>query len=169
MRKFRLNVFHLALLSLVAIISYPGSSFSEESKTLGKTTGREYLDFTEAPAPESTSLGVVGFKMLGSLLIVLVLLIGTLFIIRRLYPGATPFNDPKLKLTKVVEKINLGPRQVIYLLWAVDRILVVSSSNGTIQFLTEIKDKNVLESKIPSEFTDILTSEKMNLSEVYHV
>ncbi|MBN2143641.1 MAG: flagellar biosynthetic protein FliO [Candidatus Aureabacteria bacterium] len=139
----------------------------------GKTTTREYLDFSESSSKaESPSFGMVGVKMIASLLIVLSLLIGTLFIIRRYYPGSSyssSFRDQKLKLTRVIEKINLAPKQCILLVWAIDRILVLAQSNGEIRYLTEIKDKETILEKIPNEFTDILTRENVKLSEAYRV
>ena len=141
---------------------------ADPQKVLEKTTEKEFLFNDEEQSPiEEISIGDMGKKMMISLVIVLILILGTLYLIRRYYSGSLPMREQKMKLVKVIEKVYLSPKQTIVLLWTIDRILVVANNNGQMSLLSEIKDKNTLEEKIPQEFTDVLTQENIQLSKYY--
>lgn len=139
---------------------------------LEKTTEESFLqDYKHFNSEKTDDISIkqIGVKMLVSLVLVLILLIIVILLIKHFFPQTVNVNHGSLKLVKVIEKTTISPKEKIYIIWAVDRILVVGLSNGSFQLLSEIKDQKVLEEKIPQEFSDSLTRAQLNFSEIYNV
>jgi flagellar biogenesis protein FliO len=154
----------LGVIEAMADASSPDNAVSQNTTTPLNLPDYGISGDSEKAFP---SLRETGIKMLISLTLVLVLIVVVIYLIRMLYPGSVSFRDQQLKLIKVVEKAAVTPRHSIYLVWAVDRLLVIGLSGGDFRTLAEIKDPNLLEEKLPREFSDALTRESLKFSEVY--
>ncbi|EKD27045.1 MAG: hypothetical protein ACD_79C00911G0004 [uncultured bacterium] len=155
--------------ALFTLFLKPMTSFAEENAMSEKATKTGYLEFfDEKNTTTEPSIQQMSFKMIFSLVAVLALFFSVIYVIKKFFPQAVSLSDHSLKLVKVLEKHNIAPKQSVYLLWAIDRVLVVSSSNGTLSLLTEIKDNNILQEKMPAEFSDTLTRAKLNFAEIYN-
>ena len=168
MERINFKASYLLGLLLIILSISPFPLRSEEANMLKNSTDKINLNLTDNPTPDLPSMGEMGIKMFYSLTIVLLLAGITVFLIRKFFPQTLSMKDNGLKLVKIVEKTTISPKQAIYLVWAVDRILVLGVGNGGMNLLTEIKDPNVLEEKIPDDFSDSLTRAKLNFSEIYN-
>lgn len=158
---------YLLVISLIMIFILPVFSEDQASPLSKKTTEKEMLDIFNQNEQVPT-LGEVALKMGASLAIVILLIVAVIFLIKKFYPESVGMKEAHLKLVKVIEKTVISPRQVVYLIWAVDRLLVVGMNAGQMTLLSEIKDQGTLESKLPGEFSDTLTRAKLNFSEIYN-
>lgn len=161
---------YLYLIAVVAFVvfSHPNRLFSEETALFKNTTEQSLSNIYESKGSEIPTLGELSIKMGFSLIVVLAIFGIILFVLKKYFPNTIPFKDQNLKLVRVVDKTMLSPKMSVYCLWAVDRVIVVGISNGNMQLLTEIKDQQMLEEKMPREFSDTLSRAKLKFSEIYN-
>lgn len=158
---------YLLVISMIMIFVIPVFSEPGDSSLSKKTTEKEVMDIF-SQGEKVPTLGEVAVKMGSSLAIVMVLIGAVIFLIKKFYPETIRLKEGHLKLVKVLEKTVISPRQVVYLIWAVDRLLVVGMNAGQMILLSEIKDQGTLESKLPDEFSDSLTKANLKFSEIYN-
>lgn len=167
MERSRILKTYLLVISMIMIFIFPVFAEDQTSSLSKKTTEKEVMDIFSQNEQVPT-LGEVAMKMGVSLAIVMVLIVAVIFLIKKFYPETIRMKEGHLKLVKVIEKTVISPRQVVYLIWAVDRLLVVGMNAGQMTLLSEIKDQGTLESKLPDEFSDTLTRANLKFSEIYN-
>lgn len=96
---------------------------------------------TPAEGPELDLLGSVR-KMFVALLLVIALLCVAVWLFKRVTKGAPLFLDQKAG--RVVGRIYLNPKAILYLVKIGDRILVIGANPTTISLITEITDSEVV-------------------------
>jgi len=90
------------------------------------------------------SLGKYVLRMIFYLIVVILLIYGIVFLIKRfVLPSETGGGVPKS--VHILGHLYLGPRKALYLIELVNRILVLGVTNNSIQLLTEIKDAETIE------------------------
>jgi len=173
--KLDVNLYLICIALVIFFLIGPGSLLVKAG-TSKKTTQEEVFlkDYDSVDSigvsSDIPSLKEVSVKMLFSLTIVLVLLVISVLVIKKFFPKTIGLNkETGVKLVRVIEKSVISPKQEIYLLWAVDRMLVVAANNGNMNLLTEIKDKNVITEKLSNDFSDNLAKEQIKFSEIYNV
>lgn len=135
----------LLLLSTPCAVSgedaHPASKNAAASQSpSGEDRGAGYL-----PYSDPTPLGSGGFfgaivRTIFSLAIVLGLLYATLWLIRKLMGGSMgPFSEGPLR---VVGRIYLSPKAIIYFVRIMDELLVIGTNTGNISLLTTITDEH---------------------------
>lgn len=124
--------------------SHPASSVSADSTpSESPDKGAGYL-----PYSDPTPLGSGGFfgaiiRTIFSLAIVIGLLYAVLWAIRKFTGGAAgPFSEGAVRL---VGRVYLSPKVVIYFLRLADELLVIGTNAGNITLLTTIKDENQMQ------------------------
>ncbi len=158
---------YLLVIFVVMVFVLPVFSDDQISSLSKKTTEKEVLDIF-SQSDQVPTLGEVTLKMGVSLVIVMVLIGAVILLIKKFYPETIRMKEAHLKLVKVIEKTVISPRQAVYLIWAVDRLLLVGMNAGQMVLLSEIKDPGTLESKMPDEFSDTLTKANLKFSEIYN-
>ena len=110
--------------------------------------GAGYLPYSE-PTPFGAG-GLFGaiVRTIFSLALVLGLLYATLWVIKRFSGGVT--GPASAGSVRVVGRIYLSPKIVVYFLKLADELLVIGTNAGTISLLTSITDEDVI-SRIESD------------------
>ena len=158
---------YLLVIYVIMIFILPVFSEVKDASLSENATEKEVMDIF-SQNDQMPTLGEVALKMGASLAVVIVLIVAVIFLIKKFYPESIGMKEAHLKLVRVIEKTVISPRQAVYLIWAVDRLLVVGMNAGQMSLLSEIKDQGTLESKLPDEFSDTLTRAKLKFSEIYN-
>jgi len=144
------------VLCLLVILCTPLAAFAQQNdQTTADSTsqtpqdrGAGYLPYSD-PAPSGGG-GLFGaiVKMAFSLLIVIGLLYATLWAIRRFTGGAV--GPSSTDAVRVVGRIYLSPKTVVYFLRLADELLVIGSTGASVSLLKSIEDEEVI-SRIESD------------------
>lgn len=106
----------------------------------GEDRGAGYLPYSDPTPLGSGGLFGAIVRTIFSLAIVLGLLYATLWLIKKLTGGSMgPFSEGPLR---VVGRIYLSPKAVIYFVRIVDELLVIGANAGNISLLTTITDEH---------------------------
>ncbi len=89
------------------------------------------------PVPEP-NLGLAVVKMLGGLALVLALLVGLYWALRRWAPGRA--GGAGFGGLRLLARLPLGPRKYVGLLRVADRVLVLGVSDAAVNLLAQIDD-----------------------------
>ena len=114
-------------------------------------------DIKSEPVPEF-DLQKSFIRMMISLSIILVLIFSLMIAYKKFFPTGMPTQKGK-GLIRVIEKFQIEPRHYLILLWVIDRMVLVSSYNGAIQKISEIKDGAVTREIHQDIFQDSLQRE----------
>jgi flagellar biogenesis protein FliO len=138
---FCLVLFFLALLPVFSASGQPESQgAANAASTTAENKGAGYLPYSE-PAP----LGSGGFlgaivRTIFSLAIVIGMLYAALWAIKKVVGSSTgPFSQGPVR---VIGRIYLSPKIVVYFLKLVDELLVIGANAGNISLLATIKDEH---------------------------
>lgn len=159
---------YVVVISMVMFAVQDGYAAPGEEVLYKNSTDKIYLDLDTPSEPQMPSMYEMAVKMLVSLFVVLGLVILTLYLIKKYFPNTGGGRDPALKLARIIEKLPVSQKHSIYLVWAVDRLLVLGVCGNSMNLLSEIKDQNVLQDKMPAEFSDTLTRANLSFSEIYN-
>jgi flagellar biogenesis protein FliO len=155
-----LTLCFLLLLSTLCIAAnnnaVPTSKNSTASSQEFQDRGAGYLPYSD-PSP----LGKGGFfgaivRAMFSLVVVLTLLYAALWVIKKM--TASTMGIPSEGLLRVVGRIYLNPKVIIYFVKIVDKLLVVGVNSGNISLLTTIDDEHEIvqiESALRSAQTNV--------------
>ncbi|RJP73391.1 MAG: hypothetical protein C4532_04610 [Candidatus Abyssobacteria bacterium SURF_17] len=146
----RRNLPVVLLVCLLMVASAAWSAHGENARRSSETAtdtspstvedrGAGYLPYSD-PAPLG-SVGLLGaiLRAIFSLAIVLGLLYATLWAIRKVMGGSVgPLSEGPLR---VVGRIYLSPKAVVYFVKVVDELLVIGTNAGSITLLTTIEDE----------------------------
>ncbi len=135
--------FLLLCLSLPAVGQNGGASPKAPTSQDAEGGGAGYLPYSE-PQPLGAG-GLFGaiLRAAFSLAIVIGLMYATLWLIRKFTGGAT--GAASGGAVRVVGRIYLSPKVVVYFLRLADELLVVGSNAGGVSLLTSIKDEGDIE------------------------
>lgn len=114
-----------------------GSGSPVTAETAAGTTA------TAAPLP-GESIGTYVIRLTLSLILVVVLIYGAVYLFRRL-AGARTAGSGMRNSIRILGHYYLGPRKALYLVEMVNRILVLGVTNTSIQLVTEIKDPETID------------------------
>ncbi len=93
-------------------------------------------DSTAAGQATPVNMGWLIVRTILSLLIILALIIGIVFVFKKFWGGRIP-GSANSKWIQVVARMPLGPKQNLTLIKIFDRVLLLGVSDGAIQALTE--------------------------------
>ena len=97
----------------------------------------------------------------GSLVLVILLVFALLFAVKKfIYKDFTGFPGKTNLSFKVISQISLLPKKSIFLVKVFDRVLVVGVTDSSINILSEINDKGIIEG-MESSFSE-KRSDNMN-------
>ncbi|SKA82935.1 flagellar biosynthetic protein FliO [Desulfobaculum bizertense] len=137
--------------------SFAGSAFL----ALAATVALPALAFAagDGGAPAVPDFGVLGLRAFGSLCLVLALLLGGFWIIRRVQ-NRTGLGFLKRKDLQIVAQLPLGGKRNIIVVRFLNKLLVLGVCNSSINVLTEteISDDDTLE-----DFSETLENAKKSL------
>jgi len=109
--------------------------------------------------PETPSMPLLIGRIVGALFLVSGLIVLGVFLMKKFFNGARLPGGAKRQI-RMIEATSLGGKRHIYLVRAMDRLLVIGASGEQIQLLSEIKDSVLLkevEAEIePERFKNIL-------------
>ncbi|MEP9412108.1 MAG: flagellar biosynthetic protein FliO [Candidatus Brocadia sp.] len=113
---------------------------------------REKIEQQESATTESDDIDVtspINFprmtKLLESTAIVIIIIIVTVFFLRKKLGIKTGMSGKK-RYVHIVDTVPLGSKKYIYLVKVPGKVLLVGATNERIQSLTEITEKDVVES-----------------------
>ena len=90
----------------------------------------------------------------GSLVLVVLLAFAVLFFVKKfVYKDFTGFSKKTNLSFKIISQVSLLPKKYIFLVKVFDRILVVGVTDATINVLSEISDKGLIDD-IESSFSE---------------
>ncbi|MCK5706266.1 MAG: flagellar biosynthetic protein FliO [Candidatus Aureabacteria bacterium] len=129
------------------------------------------LDDT-APSPVPTfDVKKTFVRMMISLVIILLFIFLMTVLYKKFFSSSTPFTKKGRELLRVIEKFPLGPKNYLMLVWVIDRIVLMSFNNGTIEKISEFKADSITGDIERDIFQDSLQREMSdsNIEEVVNV
>jgi flagellar biogenesis protein FliO len=125
---------------------WPENKGEPEGGSLGREatpdSGLRFLGLRgDGETPEFDLVGSVR-RMLVALLLALALICVGVLLFKRISRGAPIFMDQKIG--RVVGRIHLNPKTILYLVKIADRILVIGANPTTITLITEIADPDLV-------------------------
>ena len=139
---------HLLIIIFIFNISVAFFAFScAFSEQDVKSSKQELSEPFTLDTPEETTMPVFDIKkslirMVISLILVLAFIFSIAFIFKKISSSPMPFNKGK-GLLRVIEKYPLGPKNYLMLVWAIDRMVLVSFNNGSIEKISEFKSETI--------------------------
>lgn len=97
----------------------------------------------DQPARETPSFGWTAFKVFGTLAVLLALLVGGIWAMKRFMPGAPQLGGSAL--IQILARTRVSPAQSVMLLRVGQRGLVLGVSGGEIRTLAQINDQQELD------------------------
>ncbi len=99
-----------------------------------------------AAATEEMDYGLTGaaLKMIGVLAVILGLLIGGLYLLRRFLPGTSKMGWMSGQV-RLVGQFPIGPKKLLALVKVADQVLLLGVTEHNISFLTRIDDPQAIE------------------------
>ncbi|GAB4333693.1 MAG: hypothetical protein Kow0099_05570 [Candidatus Abyssubacteria bacterium] len=128
------------LLTRPAISEDARSPATNSPATSSEDRGAGYLPYSEPERMGGGGLFGAIIRTILSLAVAIALLYATLWLIKK-FTGAT-MGPPSQSSLRVVGRIYLGPKAMVYFLRLADELLVIGVNAGAISLLTTIKDEN---------------------------
>lgn len=122
-----------------------------------KATGESRLlpDESPVPAPQEGGLLSAVFRLIGSLLIIVVLIYATVYVLRALMTQRQGRNNPN-SMMAVLEHAYLGPNKELCLVRVLDKVFVVAVNTTEIRLLSEVGGAEALPVDRGKPFSGIL-------------
>lgn len=124
-------------------VDRPSQAAADTASQNPEDKGAGYLPYAEPEALGSGGLFGAIVRTIFSLALVLALLYATLRVIRRFSGGVAGHSDEGS--VRVVGRIYLSPKIVVYFLRLADELLVIGTNAGNISLLTSIKDERAID------------------------
>ncbi|MBN1520923.1 MAG: FliO/MopB family protein [Candidatus Aureabacteria bacterium] len=154
----------ICILLFNTLVVFSTSFLYAETTPGAETTAEEpaesfTLDEPEEPPLPAFDIKKSFFRMIISLVFVLVFIFGLAFVFKKLFSSATPFHKGK-GLLRVIEKYPLGPKNYLMLVWAIDRMILVSFHNGSVEKISEFKSEAITREIESDVFEETLQREE---------
>ena len=145
----------------------------QEQKAENKENIAEAFTLDDAvPSPVPTfDVKKTFVRMMISLVIILLFIFLMTVLYKKFFSSSTPFTKKGRELLRVIEKFPLGPKNYLMLVWVIDRIVLMSFNNGTIEKISEFKADSITGDIERDIFQDSLQREMSdsNIEEVVNV
>lgn len=139
LKKHSLKSNKLAIIVLLLFICL--FSVEIENKVFAAEEGKDW--FTNGSNNKTSPINFDGYtKMASTLLIVLALMIGTVYVIKRKYGIKTNIGRGRKRL-HVIDHISLGVKKTVFLVKVPGKHLLIGATNERIELITEIANEDI--------------------------
>ena len=137
----------------ISVVFLASSSFAEEATSSSLLTEQEKepfsLDVDASPEIPVFDVKKSLIKTSLSLAIILLIIFGLAAFYKKFFSSSLPSQKGK-GLLRIIERFTLGPKNQLLLIWVIDRMVLISLNNGTVQKIMEIKGDTVT-NEIPQD------------------